>query len=337
MARDAWRDIMHFSRRIAFGPSCVLGVTLSFIFSTQAFAQDQCQFIRDQLATKLNVEVPAGEFLCNEPIVLDHDGQTLRGAGIGKTVLRLADKSNCPLVILGDAKTPAKETHHLTLVGFSLDGNMANQQIECWNGPCDQGGTSFVRNNGVSVRNAHDSLVDDVETHHNRSGGLVTERGTRNLTVQNFESHHNFFDGLAGYETEGSTFRRIHLHHNKYAGISVDLYFSRNHFEDALLDSNGDVGIYARWGVGNTFHRLTVQNSGNHGIYLAHDGGYDRCANGFSFQDITVENNRGFGLWFNDAICNGTTIDAARFLRNTLGCHHLPEGSGVTITNSSCQ
>lgn len=322
-----------------------LTLALSTVTFTNSYAAttktaDECQFIRDQLAAAApgtTVEIPAGTYICQGPIVLDRDGVTLKGSARDEVTLKLADNMNSPLVVIGQATTPPEIVKNVTVRDLTLDGNMAHQQIECWGGPCDSGGTAYIRNNGVTVRGAHDALVENVHTFQNRSGGLVTERGTRRLTVRNFDSHHNFFDGLAGYETEDSVFADVKLHHNHYAGISVDLYFSKNHFENAHLYDNGDVGIYARWGTGNSFRGLLVENSGNHGIYLAHDGEYSKCANNYSFDGAEVRNNKGYGLWFNDAVCDGTTVQNSSFHGNAKGCYMVPEGGGVAISNTACE
>src|SRR5665213_4102864 len=47
------------------------------------------------------VVLPAGDFEISQPIVLQRDNQTLRGAG-NATVLSLADDANCPVIIMGE-------------------------------------------------------------------------------------------------------------------------------------------------------------------------------------------------------------------------------------------
>ncbi len=300
---------------------------------------DPCQFIRDRLASAPSgstVVIPTGTYLCRGPIVLDRDNLTLQGAAAGVT-LRLDDHINTSLIIIGHTFTPPTAVHNISVRNLTLDGNMAHQEMECWGGPCDQGGTSFIRNNGVTIRGAMDCTVENVITLQNRSGGLVTERGTRHLSVRNFESHDNFFDGLAGYETEDSVFSNLKLHHNRYAGISIDLRFNHNRFEDALISANGDVGIYARWSIGNSFDRMIIENSGNHGIYLAHDGEYAKCPNGYSFRDTNVIGSKGWGLWFNDAICDGTSFVNSKFADNRDGCYRVAEGGVVSMSNVDCK
>ena len=331
-----------FYGRTAPAAACA-ALLLTLITSHSALAaldEDQCEFLREKVeraTAGTTILVPTGTFTCREPIVLNRDGITLRGTTRDASILRLADNANAPLVVIGNIESPPAPVRNVTVSDLTLDGNMEHQQIECWGGACGGGGKSEIRNNGISVRGAFDARVENVRAFHARSGGLVTERGTRRLIVKNFEAYDNFFDGLAGYDTEESEFTNLYLHDNHYAGISVDQHFSRNKFADALVTKNGDVGIYARYGEENQFLRLVVQENGSHGIYLAHDGGLDSCATRYRFDNTDVLNNKGFGLWFNDAVCPGTTFVNSRFYDNASGCHYVAEGGQVEFTNTACR
>src|SRR5579883_2615806 len=46
------------------------------------------------------VRLAEGTYVVHEPIFLHRDFQTLRGSG-SKTILKLADRANCPVVVLG--------------------------------------------------------------------------------------------------------------------------------------------------------------------------------------------------------------------------------------------
>ncbi|RZA07068.1 MAG: hypothetical protein EOP11_08720 [Proteobacteria bacterium] len=315
----------------------------SFALAPAAMADD-CAFIRERLSRATageTVSIPSGAFTCDEPIVLNRDGVSLRGATRDSTTLRLAAGANSPLIILGNLQNAPALVRDIGVSNLTLDGNMDQQPTECWGGDCGgnplDNGRNDIRNNAITVRGAINAKIANVRAFNARSGGLVTERGTRGLRVANFEAHDNFFDGLAGYDTEGSLFSGIYLHHNHYAGISVDRNFSRNQFEDVLIVKNGDVGIFARWGEENSFSRLVVQANGSHGIYLAHDGGASSCATSYQFELADVLGNGGYGLWFNDPVCTGTNFVNSRFFENTSGCHHVAEGGSVTFSNTACR
>ncbi len=69
---------------------------------------------------------------------------------------------------------------HLCVSGIFIDGNRTHQQRELWQ---LQGEGSEIRNNGITVQNVSDSIVEDVTCAHCRSGGLVTTLDMRRLTV----------------------------------------------------------------------------------------------------------------------------------------------------------
>ena len=146
------------------------------------------------------VVLPPGVFKVNQPIVLRRNHQELRGAGV-TTVLYLADNANCPVVILGEpANNPKHAVGNLRVSNLFVDGNRQHQQRELWR---TQGEGSEIRNNGIILQNVRDSTVERVTCARCRSGGLVTTRGVRRLTVRDLTAFDNEFDGLACYQTEG--------------------------------------------------------------------------------------------------------------------------------------
>ncbi len=212
------------------------------------------------------VVVPAGVFTVNQPIVLRRDHQTLRGAGKG-TILRLADGANCPVIILGEpVNNPQHTIRYLRISNLFIDGNRSHQQRELWR---SAGEGSQIRNNGITVQNVSDSVVVHVTCARARSGGLVTTRGVRRLTVQDLTAFDNEFDGLACYHTEDSLFTELNLHHNPGAGISLDLAFNNNVISNAVLAAN-DLGIFMRASRGNRFYNISIQDSRHYGVFMAH-------------------------------------------------------------------
>src|SRR5690348_1847679 len=153
----------------------------------------------DQLTDGGEVVLAPGVYEIRQPIVLQRDGQTLRGSGPA-TVLMLADKANCPVIMLGAALvTPSRQTVKLRVADLSINGNRENQQTETWGTAVDG---SVLNNNGVDIWNVADTTVERVAAFRCRSGGLVAAAGTRRLTVSDFTAYDNQFDGLACYLTE---------------------------------------------------------------------------------------------------------------------------------------
>jgi parallel beta-helix repeat protein len=267
------------------------------------------------------VRLAPGIYEIHHPLILQHDGQVLRGSGAA-TVLMLADKGNCPVVILGAPTATTKHaTARLRLSDLSIDGNRTKQDGELWRLAVDG---SLLNNNGIEVWNAVDATVERVICFRCRSGGLVASAGTRRLTVNDFTAYDNQFDGLACYYTEGSRFTRLFLHDNHGAGISLDLAFNQNDIEDAVLSDN-DLGVFMRYSRDNTFKNLTIHNSRHHGVFMAQAGG--ETANGWqftagtectgnNFARINVTNCGGRAFVVNDASCTNNPVTEAHYLQN---------------------
>jgi len=275
-------------------------------------------------ATGGEVVLPAGIIDIRQPIVLSRDHQTLRGDGPG-TILHLADNANCPVVILGEPiNTPTQTIRHLLVTGFFIDGNRAHQSREIWK---TTGEGSQIRNNGILVQRVSDSTVENVTIARCRSGGLVTTRDVRDLTVRQLESYNNEFDGLACYETVGSLFADLNLHDNPGAGISLDLAFDHNVISNAVLAAN-DLGIFMRASQENQFLNVAIRNSRHFGVFMAHteygtahgwgQAPKSECARN-SFTNLVAVNCGAAAFRVNNATCTNNILIRARFDGNLKG------------------
>lgn len=223
------------------------------------------QKVLDRLTNGCEVVLPAGKISVNQPIVLQYNNQTLRGAG-PTTILYLANNANCPVIIMGQpVNHPLQTIRHLRVCDVFIDGNRTHQQRELWR---EQGEGSEIRNNGITVQNVSDSTIHNVTCTRCRSGGLVTTLGVCRLTVENFASFQNEFDGLACYLTTDSVFTGLNLHDNPGAGISLDLAFDHNVIKNAVLASN-DLGIFMRDSRANQFNDVSIRNNRDFGVFMA--------------------------------------------------------------------
>ena len=212
------------------------------------------------------VVLPPGVIEVRQPIVLQRDHQTLRGSGEA-TVLHLADGANCPVIILGEpVNHPRSTVKTPVLSSLFIDGNRLHQQHELWR---LRGEGSQIHNNGITVQNVADSTVENVTSARCRSGGLVTTRNVRRLTVRDYTAFDNEFDGLACYQTEDCLFTGLRLHDNPGAGISLDLAFNHNVVSNAVLTAN-DLGIFMRASRDNQFYNISIRHSRHYGVFMAH-------------------------------------------------------------------
>jgi hypothetical protein len=266
------------------------------------------------------VFLPEGTYLLQGPVVLDRDNLTLKGAG-PKTILQTGDSCDCPVLVMGSQETPPhRVTRNLTVRDLVLDGNRMMQKLECWSGECDTGGLTYIRNNCLTVRGVEDSRISRVGATRGRSGGLVTEKGCRRLIVEDFEAWDNHFDGLACYETEESVFSGLHLHHNQFAGISLDIHFHRNAIVNSLLEHNGHQGIFMRDSNANVFQNLVIRYNGAQGIFAAQvDDDASKACRDNIFSGLRCEQMGEAALRVNDASCTGNVVAHSVFANNPKG------------------
>ncbi len=270
------------------------------------------------------VVLPPGNILVRQPLVLRRDFQTLRGSGAA-TVLRLADNANCPVIILGEpVNAPHVIVKNLCVRDLAIDGNRKNQTRELWQ---LAGEGSEIRNNGITIQCVTDCAVKNVAASRCRSGGLVTTLGVRRLTVNNFESFDNEFDGLACYLTEDSVFSNLNLHDNPGAGISLDLAFNHNTISNATLTAN-DLGIFMRSSHENKFFGVAIHESRNHGIFMAQAENYvngialpmptTECSQN-AFTNLIAINCGGAAFRVNNVTCTHNVLVGPKFNGNRSG------------------
>lgn len=297
----------------------------------QASATDDCDFIRDALkkisTTGGEVLIPTGQYTCLAPIVLDQSNLSL--VGKGDVTLKLQDRADTPVVIIGDIQTPPRHLRDIQISNLKIDGNRRHQTRECWGGPCDSGGSTFIRNNGITIRGVTNAKIKNVFVTGAKSGGVVTEKGCYGLQIDGLTSVDNEFDGFAGYETSRSFLKNMTLSHNQAAGISIDIHFNGNTIQNTKIEDNGDVGIFMRDSNSNLFDNLTLSDNRNHGVFLAQVSSQANCANDNEFLNLTVVRSNGFGFRLNNA-CEGNRLSGtAQFLQNREAC--ISEGTAVAL------
>jgi hypothetical protein len=282
------------------------------------------------------VVLPSGTFEVSQPIVLRRDNEILRGSG-DATVLRLADNANCPVIILGEpVNNPQRTVKNLRVSGLFIDGNRYRQQRELWR---LEGEGSEIRNNGITVQNVSDSVVEHVTCARCRSGGLVTTRDVRRLAVRDLTAFDNEFDGMACYQTTDCLFTKLNLHDNPGAGISLDLAFNHNVISNAVLSAN-DLGIFMRESRENQFHNISIFGSHSYGVFMADAGkqtsrGWQpaprtECANN-SFTNLIANNCGSAAIRVNSTTCTNNVIVRAKFDGTARGGLSLAQPDLVTV------
>ena len=282
------------------------------------------------------VFIPAGVYICTSPIMLDRDNVIVRGEGAA-TLLRVADKANIPVFVMGQSiRNPKITRRYLQVKNLMIDGNRTKQTSECMGGECSD---EFpLRNNGITIRRCEDCMVDNVTVFAAISGGLVTELGCLRLMVRDYSSYDNEFDGFAGYETENSTFSGINLYNNKGAGISTDIHFDNNKFSDVTITNTKTVGIFMRDSSNNSFTNVHIRNTREHGIFLAQvDDDVSKPAAGNTFNSLVITDSGGYGILISDASCTNNLFVASQFISNKAGCFGEAASNLIESVGSICR
>ncbi len=300
-----------------------LAAVLLALFARIARA-DRCEIIRAMLADLPvaggEVVVPAGNYSCDHPIMLNQSNVTLDGKG--KVNLVLSDGADSPVIIMGNLALEPDPVNNIHVKNMRIDGNRCHQPDECWKGPCDSGELTHIRNNGITVRGVIDGSIEKVEVENARSGGVVTEKGCVRLTVDGLSVTGSQFDGFAGYMTTESTLKNMRLFNNNAAGISLDLNFNGNSISDSKIDHNHQVGIFMRDSRRNHFKNIVIEDNGGHGIMvsLTREGDRvvpDTCPTDNVFSDVDVLRSGGFGLDLHD--CRNNEFYDMTFNQNSSG------------------
>jgi hypothetical protein len=235
----------------------------------------------------------------------------------------LANHVNVPVVIVGDtAPTPITAYDNIHVSDLEIDGNNVNQDFECHLGTCGAVPTDVLRNNGISLRNVTNTVVERVVVHNARSGGLVAELGCSRVTIEDFDSHDNTLDGLGGYNTDNSRFVHLNLYSNGAAGLSFDDDFNNNQIEGVIVENTATVGIFMRKATSNTFGALQISNSGQHGIFLAQQGSDATTpATNNVFSDAVIDGSIQYGVYVANASCVNNMLVGSQVLANAMGCY----------------
>ena len=246
---------------------------------------------------KSNVIIlPPGETIVYFPIILKSGDRLI---GSQNSILKLADKSNCPVLVIGNIDDTPGRSEDIFVSGFTIDGNRENQEYEMF-------GLTQNRNNGVNIRNCANVFVSNLKVKNCISGGIVLERGCERVIITNCESTNNYFDGLAAYVTENCFFSDLVLSGNLHAGMSFDLGFNSNLISNVLISGNGHQGIFMRDSNNNYFQGGYLISNLKQGIFIAKAEGETAASNNI-FYKFNFFNNKE-NLRINDKECIGNRL-----------------------------
>jgi hypothetical protein len=231
--------------------NCPSPANIGFILMDNTVTPDQIKYIM----------LKPGEYEIDKPIILDQSNVWLHGKGVK---LKLKDKANCPVIIVGtDRDTSVKKVSNVRVLGFDIDGNRENQTQEL------NEANNELRNNCITVRGAENVIIRDVGVRNARSGGIVTEKHSKNVLIDDVVAEFNHFDGIAMYETTESIVQNSTMQKNEYAGLSMDWKADNNRFIRCQFRENGHQGIFMRFCSKNIFAECLIKLNRRAGAYMA--------------------------------------------------------------------
>lgn len=240
----------------------------------------------------------AGTYEVTESIDIARDDITIEGVG-NATFFALAPGTHCPVFVLGEPVPYAPSIRRRGIV-------LRNLRVRSYRFPdpqpedelCDVPCREHLRNNGITVREAEDCLIENVTVENSASGGIVLERSCRRIHIRQVESFGHEYDAIAfGGDVQDSTIEKCTLRNNRAAGVSLDLTPRGNRILGCEIRDNEDVGIFMRDSDRNCFTDCLIANNGSHGVYIA-DGeaaGADAVEN--AFVNNQYVGNDGHGIW----------------------------------------
>jgi hypothetical protein len=237
------------------------------------------------------VYVRAGQYVIDQGIHIKRSNVTILGEQ--GALVRLEDGVNQPVFLVGsDAQTPSSYIENIKISDLEIDGNMANQNSEM------DPARTWIRNNGIDVRMVTNLRIANVNVHDARSGGIVVSWGSYQIIITDSYFYNNFFDGIALYDSENINVINFMCLNNGSAGISLDNQLSDVLFDNGIIESNGDVGIFARSSEDIGFHDLLIADNQSHGCFLSHQSlGTDTGVIRLYFDGCSFLDNVGYGFW----------------------------------------
>jgi hypothetical protein len=234
--------------------------------------------------------------------------------GEPEVMFLLAAGVNQPVVAVGTQKEWVYSSdiiEKIRISGIIVDGSKDYQDSEF------NREKPWIRNNGIDARGVRNLEIDSVVARNNRSGGLVISWKSSNVVVTNSLFEQNFFDGVAYYDSIGISTTDSVMGNNQFAGISLDNDLVNLTFTRCLIESNCDVGLFARNTKGLLFLDCTFLGWADWAVFLAHDlknlGVHEA-----KFEACQFEENQGgvFMASVDEAQSSGTRVLNSTFVGN---------------------
>jgi hypothetical protein len=244
----------------------------------------------------------------------------VKGSGMDVTIFKLVDFATPWVVGTSSASglfrsvyKTYKSCHDISFIGFTLDGNKANQNTDA---------NSEYGRYGVFTEGCKNILMDSVHIHDFQGYGF-DPHGYKtksiygsNLIITNCISNDNGWDGFTLDETNGITFTNNVAIHNGRHGINVVTGSTKVVISNCKTQDNGYFYYSGATGCG-----IMIQNNQLFGT------------NTVSVSNTVVSNDKKGGICTNDVfniVMDKNTITTPTY------CIGLINSHAITITNNAC-
>lgn len=204
------------------------------------------------------------------------------GAVFKDKKLILVDNAELPVLVIGDTEiNPRFRVSNVLVENVIINGNMRNQKYEILGNAFDG-----IRNSGIVIRAADNVTIRNCVVFNCRSGGIVMEKGCKNILIENCELYANFFDGVAGCEGTNIKIVNCNLHSNYGAGLSFDWQFNDVEIINTVFHHN-DTAVFIRDSKNISFKQIKMLDNRRFGWYIIRrDDDYTSTPENITFFEI---------------------------------------------------
>ena len=275
------------------------------------------------------VQIPAGTFIVRGTDDPSHGALQIRsntelaGAGMGSTVIKLADDWSGK--ISGVIRTPpsGEAEHDIAIRDLTVDGNKAHAQ-----GDVDGIMTGYLPG---SPKFDNNILIERVEVENVSRIGFNPHEQTHNLTIRDSVSHDNGWDGFEADYVSQAVYENDTAYGNGRHGFNVVTHSSDVVLRNDTSYGNGVDGIVVQRGSEDTAYTARVLVEGN--------DVYGNGGNGIELK--RVDDSQVLGNRVHDNGLDGIHIEASN--RNVIDGNQIADNSmkvpgsynGITIKSYS--
>jgi parallel beta-helix repeat protein len=203
----------------------------------------------------------AGVHRVSGMISIERSHLMLRSA-TDRATLQMAPGVSSPVLVIGDAhhREPAFRVVDVTIQGLRVQGG----------GPSEyefHPDLRYLSNSAVVVRSGSGIHLRNLEVSGCRSACLLTEYGSRHVTIEGNTIHDAVWDGISLNRAGSTRVVRNVIRDNAAAGITVE-YLEDSQILDNRIEGNGSHGVYLAHGIDNVFRNNAFVDNELAGVFL---------------------------------------------------------------------